>query len=159
MPSGRLQRPPQEKPQRSNTSSRSWQLARSRSLIEPHEGEVVAKFFDIGLSRSLPWKRRPQATALLQALREPDRGFEAVVIGEPARAFYGKPVQPDLPRGCPLRRGAVGPRGRRRRGPGSDAHDLVMSLYGGMSKGERNRIKIRVRSAMAAHPDLDAVAF
>ncbi|WP_329101454.1 recombinase family protein [Micromonospora sp. NBC_01699] len=34
--------------------------------------------------------------------------------------------------------------------PGSDAHDLVMSLYGGMSKGERNRIKIRVRSAMAA---------
>jgi hypothetical protein len=34
--------------------------------------------------------------------------------------------------------------------PGSDAHDLVMSLYGGMSKGERNRIKTRVRSAMAA---------
>lgn len=34
--------------------------------------------------------------------------------------------------------------------PGSDAHDLVMSLYGGMSKGERNRIKVRVRSAMAA---------
>ncbi len=34
--------------------------------------------------------------------------------------------------------------------PGSDAHDLVMALYGGMSKGERNRIKIRTRSAMAA---------
>jgi len=34
--------------------------------------------------------------------------------------------------------------------PGSDAHEIVMSLYGGMSKGERNRIKIRVRSAMAA---------
>jgi site-specific DNA recombinase len=34
--------------------------------------------------------------------------------------------------------------------PGSDTHDLVMSLYGGMSKGERNRIKVRVRSAMAA---------
>jgi len=34
--------------------------------------------------------------------------------------------------------------------PGSDAHDLVMSLYGGMSKGERNRIKIHVRAAMAA---------
>ncbi|MGH3664900.1 MAG: hypothetical protein ACRDU8_02210 [Egibacteraceae bacterium] len=26
----------------------------------------------------------------------------------------------------------------------------MMSLYGGMSKGERNRIKIRVRAAMAA---------
>ena len=34
--------------------------------------------------------------------------------------------------------------------PGSDAHDLVMSLYGGMSKGERNRIKVRVKSAMSA---------
>jgi site-specific DNA recombinase len=34
--------------------------------------------------------------------------------------------------------------------PGSDAHDLVMSLYRGTSKGERNRIKTRVRSAMAA---------
>ncbi len=39
--------------------------------------------------------------------------------------------------------------------PGSDAHDLVMSLYGGMSKGERNRIKIRVRSAMAAQAALE----
>ena len=37
--------------------------------------------------------------------------------------------------------------------PGSDAHDLVMSLYGGMSKGERNRIKTRVRSAMAYAAD------
>ena len=27
---------------------------------------------------------------------------------------------------------------------------LVMSLYGGMSKGERNRIKTRVRSSMGA---------
>lgn len=68
---------------------REWQLARSRSLIESHSGEVVAEYFDIGTSRSLPWKRRPQATALLQALRDPDRGFGAVVIGEPARPFYG----------------------------------------------------------------------
>ena len=34
--------------------------------------------------------------------------------------------------------------------PDSEAHDLVMSVFGGMSKGERTRIKIRVRSAMAA---------
>jgi DNA invertase Pin-like site-specific DNA recombinase len=39
--------------------------------------------------------------------------------------------------------------------PGSDAHDLVMALYGGMSKGERNRIKIRVRSAMKAQTELE----
>ena len=34
--------------------------------------------------------------------------------------------------------------------PDSEAHDLVMSVFGGMSKGERNRVKIRVRAAMSA---------
>jgi site-specific DNA recombinase len=33
--------------------------------------------------------------------------------------------------------------------PGSEAHELLMSLFGGMSKGERTRIKMRVRTAMA----------
>ena len=32
--------------------------------------------------------------------------------------------------------------------PGSEAHDLVMTLFGGMSKGERNRIQVRTRAAM-----------
>lgn len=32
----------------------------------------------------------------------------------------------------------------------TEAHDLIMSVFGGMSNGERNRIKIRVRAAMAA---------
>jgi hypothetical protein len=39
--------------------------------------------------------------------------------------------------------------------PGSDAHDLVMSLYGGMSKGERNRIKITVRTVMATPASIE----
>jgi hypothetical protein len=34
--------------------------------------------------------------------------------------------------------------------PKNEAHDLVMSVFGGMSKGERNRIKIRVKAAMGA---------
>ena len=34
--------------------------------------------------------------------------------------------------------------------PGSEAHDMVMTLFGGMSKGERSRIRTRVRNAMAA---------
>jgi hypothetical protein len=48
-----------------------------------------AEFFDVGQSRSIPWLRRPRAAALLAALRDPNRGFDAVVIGEPHRAFYG----------------------------------------------------------------------
>lgn len=49
-------------------------------------GVVVAEFFDIDKSRSIPWQRRPHAAALLAELRNPDRGFDAVVIGEPHRA-------------------------------------------------------------------------
>jgi site-specific DNA recombinase len=33
--------------------------------------------------------RRPQAAALLAALADPDRRFDAIVIGEYERAFYG----------------------------------------------------------------------
>jgi site-specific DNA recombinase len=136
--------------QQDPASSRGWQLSRSTSLIAPQGGQIVAEFFDIGLSRSLPWKRRPQAALLLDAIARADRGFDAVVIGEPARAFYGNQFGLTFPvfvhygvqLWVPEVGGAVD--------PGSDAHDLVMSLYGGMSKGERNRIKIRVRTAMAA---------
>jgi hypothetical protein len=67
---------------------KAWQLSRARSLIEPAGGEVVAEFFDIGLSRSLPWKRRPEALRLLDTIKSPARDFDAVVIGEPQRAFY-----------------------------------------------------------------------
>jgi site-specific DNA recombinase len=39
--------------------------------------------------------------------------------------------------------------------PANEAHDLVMSVFGGMSKGERNRVKIRVRSATAAQAQIE----
>src|SRR5512135_665403 len=94
--------------------------------------------------------RRPRAAQLLADLANPERGFDAVVIGEPQRAFYGNQFSLTFPvfvhYGVELWVPEVGGKVD----PGSDAHDLVMSLYGGMSKGERNRIKIRVRSAMAA---------
>jgi DNA invertase Pin-like site-specific DNA recombinase len=43
-------------------ASRGWQLRRARQLIEPGGGAIVAEFFDVGHSRSLPWQRRPQAS-------------------------------------------------------------------------------------------------
>lgn len=44
-------------------SSRNWQLATRQSPTADRTdgGEIVAEFFDIGLSRSLPWSRRPEA--------------------------------------------------------------------------------------------------
>ncbi len=130
-------------------SSRAWQLARATQLIEPHGGEVVREFFDVGQSRALPWRRRPEASALLDVLPDQARGFDAVVIGEPARAFSGAEFALVFPVfthwGVELWVPEVGGRVD----PGSEAHDLVMLLFGGMSKGERNRIKIRVRTAMS----------
>jgi site-specific DNA recombinase len=143
---GRVSTEDQQDPE----SSRGWQLTRSRALIEPHKGVIVAEFFDVDKSRSIPWQRRPQATALLAALKNPKRGFAAVVVGEPHRAFYGNQYGLTIPLfdhyGVPLWVPEVG-------GPidpKNEAHDLVMSVFGGMSKGERNRIKIRVKAAMGA---------
>ena len=41
-------------------SSRNWQLARSRQVIESPGETIVAEFFDIGQSRSLPWSVAPK---------------------------------------------------------------------------------------------------
>ncbi len=135
--------------QQDPAASRAWQKSRATTLIQPAGGKIVREFFDIGLSRSIPWKRRPEATALLSALKDPHRGFDAIVIGEPQRAFYGNQYGLTFPLfvhygvqlWVPEVGGAIDPE--------SEAHDLVMSVFGGMSKGERTRIRIRVRSAMA----------
>ncbi|MFC5006366.1 hypothetical protein ACFPIJ_52170 [Dactylosporangium cerinum] len=46
----------------------------------------MAEFFDTNRSRRLPWRDRPQAVKLLQSLADPDRTFDAVVVGEYERA-------------------------------------------------------------------------
>jgi site-specific DNA recombinase len=148
---GRVSTEDQQDPE----ASRYWQLTRSRALIEPRGGVIVAEFFDVDKSRSIPWQRRPKAAALLAALKDPNRGFDAVVIGEPHRAFYGNQWGLTFPvfehYGVPLWVPEVG-------GPidpQNEAHELVMSVFAGMSKGERNRIKIRVRTSMAAQAQIE----
>jgi site-specific DNA recombinase len=131
-------------------ASRAWQLRRSNELIATAGGQVVAEYFDIGQSRSLPWKRRPEASRLLADLADPDRGWGAVVIGEPARAFYGGQFGLTFPLFTHYRVALWVPEVGGAVDPGSEAHDLVMTLFGGLSKGERTRIKVRVRSAMEA---------
>ncbi|MFD5703278.1 recombinase family protein, partial [Streptomyces lasiicapitis] len=140
--------------QQDPAASRAWQLARATALTEAH-GPVVAEYFDIGQSRAIPWKRRPRAADLLTALADPARDFDAVVIGEPQRAFYGNQyglthplfVHYGVQLWVPEVGGPIDPE--------SEAHDLVMSVFGGMSKAERSRIKLRVRTAMATQARLE----
>ncbi|WP_026184516.1 recombinase family protein [Salinispora vitiensis] len=39
--------------------------------------------------------------------------------------------------------------------PESEAHYLIMSVFGGMSKGERTRVKVRVRTAMTSQAKIE----
>jgi DNA invertase Pin-like site-specific DNA recombinase len=156
---GATRRPPQphphpqcryNNPPSSTSVALNRQLHRAKDLINGHGGRVVAEYFDIGQSRSLPWKRRPEAARLLTDVADPSRGWEAVVIGEPSRAFYGGQFGLTFPVLTHYRVGLWVPEVGGAIDPGSEAHDLVMTLFGGLSKGERTRIKIRVRSAMEA---------
>ncbi|MGP8297896.1 hypothetical protein ACTPOK_08085 [Streptomyces inhibens] len=72
------------------------------------------------------------------------------MIGDPQRAFYGAEFGNNFPLfvyyGVPLWVPEVGGA----TDPDNEAHDLIMSVFGGMSKGERNRIKVRAHAAMSA---------
>jgi site-specific DNA recombinase len=70
------------------SSSRRWQWDCATALIGGR-GRIVAEYFDVGCTRRQPWSRRPQARELLRAAAGPDRGFDAIVVGEADRAFCG----------------------------------------------------------------------
>src|SRR5258708_24938370 len=69
-------------------TSRARQREQAAALTAGH-GQIVAGFFDVGESRTVAWARRPQAAALVAALADPGRGWDAIVVGEYERAFYG----------------------------------------------------------------------
>src|SRR5271170_6723507 len=130
-------------------TSRARQLQQAVMLTGGH-GIIVAGFFDGGESRELPWARRPQAAALLAQLADPDRGWDAIVIGEYERAFYGNQFASMAPLfehyGIQLWMPETG-------GPvdwhGED-HEETMLALGLSSKREITRTRIRVMTAMAA---------
>ncbi|MGW0504070.1 hypothetical protein [Micromonospora sp. NPDC003241] len=62
-------------------TSRHWQRDCATELVDGH-GMIVTEYFDVGCSRRRSWRQRPRAAALLAALDDPDRGFDAIVVGE-----------------------------------------------------------------------------
>jgi site-specific DNA recombinase len=129
--------------------SRARQRDQAASLVAGH-GQIVAEFFDAGYSRALAWARRPQAAAFVAALADPDRGWDAIVIGEYERAFYGGQYASMAPLfehyGIQLWTPEVGGR----IDFGTEDHEQMMLALGYQSKREIARTKIRVRTAMAA---------
>jgi site-specific DNA recombinase len=129
-------------------TSHARQLQQAELLVAGH-GVIVAEFFDTGESRTLPWARRPQAAALVVALADPDRGWDAVVIGEYERAFYGSQYASMAPLfehyGIQLWMPEVGGRVDWH----AEDHEQTMLALGLSSKREITRTRIRVRTAMA----------
>jgi site-specific DNA recombinase len=130
-------------------SSRAWQRNAASELIAGR-GVIVAEFFDRGQSRRLAWRNRPQAAALLAALSDPDRGFDAVVVGEYERAFFGDQLTQLLP--------LLAEHGVQLWLPETDgpidsadpAHQALVMLLGAQSKREVLRARFRVLAAMQA---------
>jgi site-specific DNA recombinase len=128
-------------------TSRARQREQAAALVAGH-GAVVAEFFDVGESRTLAWGRRPRAAALVAGLADPDRGWDAIVIGEYERAFYGSQYASMAPLfqhygvqvWMPEAGGLVG---------GGEDHEQLMLALGLQSKREITRTRIRVRTAMA----------
>jgi hypothetical protein len=111
-------------------------------------GTIVVEFFDEGCSRRWSWSNRPAASALLAAAEDPGREFDAVVVGEYERAFYGDQFRQVVAR---LSAAGVQVWLPEAGGPvelGSPVHQALMLLLGAQAQREVVRARHRVLAAM-----------
>jgi DNA invertase Pin-like site-specific DNA recombinase len=129
-------------------TSKGWQFGNAQKFVEPFGATVAAEYFDIGQSRSVPWDRRDEASRLMAALKDPHRGWNAVVVGEGTRCWFGNQFSLIAPRfeahGVELWVPELGGKYDAR----NPSHKMLMSVLGGMSESERQHVQARVRAAM-----------
>jgi DNA invertase Pin-like site-specific DNA recombinase len=131
-------------------TSLAWQLGNARKFVEPLGGTVTAEYFDIGQSRSVPWERRTEAGRLLSALKDPNRGWNAVVVGEGTRCWFGNQFSLIAPRFAAYDVELWVPELGGKFDQRNPSHKMLMSVLGGMSESERQHVQARVRAAMDA---------
>ncbi|MDX6283000.1 MAG: hypothetical protein QOH03_4071 [Kribbellaceae bacterium] len=136
-------------------TSKAWQMGEAARFVEPLGGAIVEEFFDIGQSRSLPWERRSEANRVLQALKDPGRRWDGLVVGEATRCWFSNQFSLTWPKfdryGVSLWIPSLGGRFD----PENTVHDMAMTITGGLSKSERQHVQRRVRAAMAAQVLID----
>jgi hypothetical protein len=127
------------KPPRTRPRSRTWPARSCRSARSP--------------------ARRPQAAALLAALADPDCAFDAIVVGEYERAFYGSQYALMTPLFEHYGVQLWLPEAGGRVDFAAEGDEQLMLALGVQSKREITRTKIRVRTAIRwqADPDRKAV--
>ncbi|HEY2696050.1 MAG TPA: recombinase family protein [Pseudonocardiaceae bacterium] len=131
-------------------TSRGWQVGNARKFVEPLGGRLVAEYFDIGQSRSVPWDRRDQGSRLLAALKDRNRGWDAVVVGEGTRCWFGNQFSLIAPRFAAYGVDLWVPELGGKYDALNPSHKMLMSVLGGMSESERQHVQARVRAAMDA---------
>ncbi|MEV0054312.1 recombinase family protein [Saccharopolyspora shandongensis] len=98
----------------------------------------------------MPWERRREAERLLAALKDPNRGWNALVVGEGTRCWFGNQFSLVAPKfaayGVDLWVPELGGKFDAR----NPSHKMLMSVLGGMSESERQHVQARVRAAMDA---------
>ncbi|MEJ2852407.1 MULTISPECIES: recombinase family protein [unclassified Saccharothrix] len=131
-------------------TSRGWQFGNARKFVEPLGGVITEEFFDVGQSRSVPWERREEASRLLAALKNPYRGWNALVVGEGTRCWFGNQFSLIAPRFAAYGVDLWVPELGGKFDPRNPSHKMLMSVLGGMSESERQHVQARVRAAMDA---------
>src|SRR5271166_5029618 len=129
-------------------TSRARQREQAEALVRGH-GVIVAEFFDAGQSRTVAWGRRPEAAALVALLADPGRGWDAIVVGEYERAFYGSQYAAMAPLFEHYGVQLWMPEAGGRVDYASEHDEQTMTVLGLSSKREVTRTSIRVRTAMA----------
>jgi len=128
-------------------TSRAWQLGQALATVGG-EGRIVVEFSDVGKSRSMSPLLRPGSAALLAALADPNRGFDAVVIGSNERAFSGNQYSLVAPllasHGVQLWMPELGGRVD----PSIDTVEELMDLLGILARREVLRAQARVTNAV-----------
>ncbi|MDT8912913.1 recombinase family protein [Amycolatopsis sp. PS_44_ISF1] len=128
-------------------TSSGWQREVAEETVRGR-GVIVAEYFDEGCSLRLPWRERPAAAQLMAAAEHPNRPFDAVVIGEYERAFYGDQFNAVL---TTLREQGIQLWLPEANGPvnlDDPVHQALMLLLGSQSRREVLRARHRVLAAM-----------
>jgi hypothetical protein len=129
-------------------TSRSWQLGNAQKFVEPLGGRVVAEYFDISQSRSVPWERRDVALQLPSELKNPNRGWAGVIVREGTRCWFGNQFSLTAPRFAAYGVDLWVPELGGKFEECNLSHRMLMSVLGGMSESERQHVQARVRAAM-----------
>ena len=129
-------------------TSRARQREQAGALVRGR-GVIGTEFFDAGQSRTVAWGRCAEAAKLVTLLADPGRGWDAIVVGEYERAFYGSQYVTMAPLFEHYGIQLWMPEAGGRVDYASEHDEKTMTVLGLSSKREVTRAGIRVRTAMA----------